>query len=85
MRVLQNNHFDFLGIKWICIGISIALSLIGLVSLLIKGGPRLGIDFTGGAQIVYAFNQKPDRGEDPSEDASLFLVYIALATRVSPR
>ena len=60
MRVLQNNHFDFLGIKWICIGISIALSLIGLVSLLIKGGPRLGIDFTGGAQIVYAFNQKPE-------------------------
>ncbi|HSB35854.1 MAG TPA: protein translocase subunit SecF [Thermoanaerobaculia bacterium] len=60
MRLLKNSHIDFLGIKWICIGISIALALVSLVSLLLKGGPRLGIDFTGGAQIVYAFSQKPD-------------------------
>ena len=60
MRILRNSHIDFLGIKWICIGISIALSLIGLASLVIKRGPKLGIDFTGGAQIVYAFSQKPD-------------------------
>ncbi len=63
MRLFKNTHIDFLGVKWICIGISIALSVIGLVSLLLKGGPRLGIDFTGGAQIVYAFSQKPDENQ----------------------
>jgi preprotein translocase subunit SecF len=63
VRLFKNTHIDFLGVKWICIGISIAVSAIGLVSLLLKGGPRLGIDFTGGAQIVYAFSQKPDENQ----------------------
>jgi preprotein translocase subunit SecF len=60
VRLFKNSHIDFLGVKWICIGISVALAIVGLVSLILKGGPRLGIDFTGGAQIVYAFSQKPD-------------------------
>jgi len=60
VRLFKNSHIDFLGVKWICIGSSVALALVGLVSLLLKGGPRLGIDFTGGAQMVYAFSQKPD-------------------------
>ncbi|HSB36448.1 MAG TPA: hypothetical protein VLH41_06190, partial [Thermoanaerobaculia bacterium] len=60
MRLFKKSNVNFLGIKWICIGISIALALVSLVSLLLKGGPRLGIDFTGGAQIVYAFTEKPD-------------------------
>jgi len=33
----------------------------------------------------FAFNPAPAPGQDPSEDASLFLVYIALATRYSAR
>jgi preprotein translocase subunit SecF len=63
VRLFKNSHIDFLGVKWICIGFSIALAIVGLVSLLLKGGPRLGIDFTGGAQIVYAFSQKPDENQ----------------------
>ena len=60
MRFLKNPSFDFLRIKWHAIGVSIVLILIGTISLIAKGGPRLGIDFTGGAQLLYAFSSKPD-------------------------
>jgi len=60
VRFLKNPHFDFLGIKWYMIGVSIAVILIGTISLVAKGGPKLGIDFTGGAQLLYAFSSKPD-------------------------
>jgi len=60
VRFLKNPSFDFLRIKWHAIGVSIVLILIGTISLIAKGGPRLGIDFTGGAQLLYAFSSKPD-------------------------
>ncbi len=60
MRLFKNTQIDFLGIKWYCIGVSIALAVIGAISLVAKGGPRLGIDFTGGAQLLYAFSKTPD-------------------------
>ncbi len=60
MRLFKSTSIDFLGIKWICIGVSIALIAVGTVSLVVRGGPRFGIDFTGGTQLLYAFNSKPD-------------------------
>ncbi len=60
MRLFKNTRIDFLGIKWYCIGVSIALIVAGTVSLVLRGGPRLGIDFTGGAQLLYAFSTTPD-------------------------
>jgi len=63
VRLFKHTDIDFLHIKWICIGISAALIVIGTVSLLMKGGPNLGIDFTGGAQIVYAFGKTPDEND----------------------
>jgi preprotein translocase subunit SecF len=63
VRLFKNTSIDFLGIKWICIGISIASIMIGTISLVAKGGPRLGIDFKGGAQIIYAFASTPDENE----------------------
>ena len=36
---------------------SAALILAGIISLIIKGGPRLGIDFAGGAMIQVKFSQ----------------------------
>lgn len=60
MRLFKNTQIDFLGVRWICIGVSIALVVIGSISLVAKGGPRLGIDFTGGAQLLYAFSTTPD-------------------------
>src|SRR5512141_1954940 len=34
--------------------------LIGTISLIAKRGPNWGLDFTGGSQIIYAFQQNPD-------------------------
>ncbi len=63
MRLFHNTNIDFLKIKWICIGLSILAILVGTISLVGRGGPNLGIDFTGGAQIVYAFTKSPDEDQ----------------------
>lgn len=44
-------HFDFLKSRKTFFWVSAALALAGLVSLILKGGPRLGIEFTGGTLI----------------------------------
>jgi preprotein translocase subunit SecF len=63
VRLFHKTNIDFLGIKWICISLSILSIAIGTVSLVAKGGPKLGIDFTGGAQIVYGFSKTPDEDQ----------------------
>ena len=63
MRLFKNTQIDFLGIKWWMIGLSVALAVIGTLSLVVRGGPRLGIDFTGGAQLLYAFKDRPDENQ----------------------
>ncbi len=59
MEFFKNTNFDFLGKKWPFIGASLVLTVAGLVSLAVKGGPRYGIDFRGGALIRMRFNQEP--------------------------
>ena len=63
MRLFHHTNIDFLKIKWICISLSILSIVVGTISLVAKGGPNLGIDFTGGAQIVYAFSKTPDEDQ----------------------
>jgi preprotein translocase subunit SecF len=59
MQLFKNTNFDFLGWKWPFIGLSLLLSASGLVSLWVKGGPRYGIDFRGGALMYVRFVGKP--------------------------
>src|SRR5437899_6106014 len=59
MELFKNTNFDFLGWKWTFIGASLVLSISGLVRLAVKGGPRYGIDFKGGALMYLRFNQEP--------------------------
>src|SRR5437660_8070759 len=59
MELFKNTNFDFLGKKWPFIGLSLLLTVAGLISLAVKGGPRLGIDFRGGALITVSFAQQP--------------------------
>ena len=35
------------------------LTVAGLISLAVKGGPKYGIDFNGGALMYLQFNQEP--------------------------
>jgi preprotein translocase subunit SecF len=59
MEIFKNTNFDFLGKKWLFIIVSLVLTAAGIVSLALKGGPRYGIDFRGGALMTVQFSQQP--------------------------
>jgi len=59
MELFKNTNYDFLGKKWPFIILSLALSVAGLISLAVKGGPRYGIDFRGGALMTVRFAHRP--------------------------
>src|SRR5579875_3108856 len=59
MEIFKNTNFDFLGKKWPFIILSLLLLGAGLASLWVKGGPRYGIDFTGGALMDVNFIKQP--------------------------
>ena len=59
MEIFKKTNFDFLGNKWPFVILSLLLTVAGLVSLAIKGGPRYGIDFSGGALMDVNFKQRP--------------------------
>jgi preprotein translocase subunit SecF len=59
MEIFKQTNFDFLGRKWPFILLSLVLTVAGLISLWIKGGPKYGIDFTGGALMDVSFIKRP--------------------------
>jgi preprotein translocase subunit SecF len=67
----KQTTFDFLGIKWWCIGASWALIITGLVVMFAKGGYRYGIDFSGGTQLILQFRDPIDINALRADMASL--------------
>ena len=59
MQIFRDTNFDFMGNKWPMIGFSLLLTAAGLISLVIEGGPRYGIDFKGGTLLYVKFAEKP--------------------------
>jgi preprotein translocase subunit SecF len=59
MQLFKNVNVDWIGKKWILIGASFALFVASLVSLVVKGGPRYGIDFRGGTLVYVKFRNTP--------------------------
>jgi preprotein translocase subunit SecF len=59
MELFKHTDFDFLGKKWPFIILSLILTAAGFVSLAVRGGPRYGIDFRGGALITVTFANRP--------------------------
>jgi preprotein translocase subunit SecF len=55
MQFFRETNIDFLSNRKYAIGASALLILIGIVSLIIKGGPTYGIDFLGGTEIQIHF------------------------------
>ena len=55
MELFKQTNFDFLRYKWPFIAASLVLSVFGLLSLLVRGGPRLGIEFKGGMLMTAKF------------------------------
>jgi preprotein translocase subunit SecF len=68
IEIFRDIKYDFLGKKWICAGISLALLLLSLASIVwraVDGNPEthpfnMGVDFTGGTIVNAKFRQKPD-------------------------
>ena len=56
MNLFADTNIDFIGKRKIGIAISLSLILIGLVSIVAHGGPRLGIDFLGGTLVQVRFD-----------------------------
>jgi len=58
MEIIKNPNFEFIALRNKAFKISLTLILIGIFSLILHGGPRWGIDFTGGAAITFKFDQE---------------------------
>jgi preprotein translocase subunit SecF len=53
--IKPDTNINFIGYRKIAFAVSIAVILLGLGSLLLKGGPRYGIDFSGGIIVQVNF------------------------------
>jgi preprotein translocase subunit SecF len=59
MEIFKKTNYDFIGNMWPFIILSLLLTVAGLVSLALNGGPRYGIDFNGGALMDVTFIKRP--------------------------
>jgi preprotein translocase subunit SecF len=57
MQLFKQTSIDFIGMRKAAFLVSAVLLLSGIVSLVVKGGPKLGIDFTGGTLVQLGFKQ----------------------------
>ena len=71
IEIFKNTHYDFLGKKWLFIGLSWLLIFAGLVSFVwrsVDGNPNthpfnMGVDFAGGSIVTVKFGAPPDLGK----------------------
>ncbi|MBN2372347.1 protein translocase subunit SecF [bacterium] len=61
MRFFESKtNIDFMGVrKWAILG-SVLVILMGIISLVVKGGPRYGVDFAGGTLVQIKFQDPVD-------------------------
>jgi len=60
MQFFGETHIDFIGRRKAFLALSALLIVAGAASLIMKGGPKLGIDFKGGTLVYVKFQQPPD-------------------------
>ncbi len=59
IQLIPKTNIDFVGKRYIFFALSGALLLTGIFSLIVKKGPRWGLDFTGGTLIEVRFKNPP--------------------------
>ncbi len=59
MELFKDTRFDFLGRQRLFIAASLLLTVAGIASLILKGGPRYSIDFLGGAVMDVQWEGTP--------------------------
>lgn len=63
MQFFGETRIDFIKFRWKAITVSAIIILAGIVSMIIKGGPKYGVDFLGGTVIQVHFPQPPNISE----------------------
>ena len=63
MEFFRKTNFDFQGKRRIAYIVSASLIIIGIISLIFHGGPRLSIDFTGGLSMRLQFEKPVSEAE----------------------
>ncbi|MFN7929086.1 MAG: protein translocase subunit SecF [Blastocatellia bacterium] len=68
IEIFKNTNYDFLGKKWLFIGLSWLLILAGAVSVGVRMARHtapfnLGVDFSGGSIVTVKFGASPDLGK----------------------
>ena len=58
MDIVKNPNINWLGMKWVFIGVSLVLVVLGSLSIFIAG-LKLGVDFTGGTLVHVKFREEP--------------------------
>jgi preprotein translocase subunit SecF len=74
MQIIKHDiNIDFVGRRKLALIISGVVILLGIVSLVINGGPNYGIDFVGGNLVQVKFNVDTDAAKIKDSLASLDL------------
>src|SRR5438477_12963515 len=60
IELFKDIKVDWLGKRKLFLAVSGSIMLLGLVSLVVKGGFKYGVDFKGGTIVQVRFHQKPD-------------------------
>ena len=76
MELLRNTNFDFISKRRFAYLLSGVVIFAGLISLAVKRGPDLGIDFNGGVQIHVKFGI-PISGDPGDENATAVTINSA--------
>lgn len=63
MDLFVNADYDFLKVRRSAYIVSVALILVGIISLIMHGGPNYSIDFEGGLMMRISFEEPVDIGE----------------------
>jgi len=73
IELFKTPNYDFIGKRKWAYYFSITITLIGLISLVAKGGLRYDIDFTGGTLIQVRFEQAPSVAQIRSSLSTIHL------------
>ena len=60
MRIVKDTHIDFMSRTFIAACVSALLIIVGAVSLITNGGPKLSIDFKGGTLVAVNYTEAVD-------------------------
>jgi SecD/SecF fusion protein len=63
MHLFHKPNLDFLSIRWVALGASWVLIIIGMIAVYFRGSSLLDIDFTGGSSVAFTLNEPVPLGQ----------------------